>query len=153
MSRTIWLRGEGGALMEHELPLHETISDKLRQGHISRVNADGTPFALTEGEDPSPTSDGLRPKDNAVKADWVAWAVTCGAAVEEATAMTKSHLIETHGGTVPEQVGSSKLVLTDPDPVLPPGTMAGPGDRVQLEDVPPPTQVEGDVDTTLNPKK
>lgn len=152
MARTIWLRGEGGAIMEHELPLHETISDKLRQGHISRVNEDGTPFQLSEGEDPSPSAEGLRPKDTAIKADWIAWAVTCGEAVEAATAMTKAALIEQFGETIPGQVGSSKRVLTEPDPVLPPGVQAGPGLRVQLADVPPAASVEGDVDTTLEPK-
>ena len=141
MSRTIHIRGEGGAIIEMELPLHETISDKLRQGHVSRVNPDGTPFQLAEGEDPSPSVEGLRPKDNAVKADWVAWAVSCGEAVESASAMTKATLIEQFGDTVPGQVGASKRVLTEPDPLLPPGTQAGPGVRVQT-----------DVDTTLEPK-
>ncbi|MFD6432823.1 hypothetical protein [Streptomyces venezuelae] len=104
---SIHVRGEGGQVIEMDLPLPEPIQDRLTKGLIRRVNADGSPYtgsspqpastspqgsALTEGRTP-------RPAVNARKAEWVGWAVGVhGMDPEDADAMSKADLME-----LPEQ--------------------------------------------------
>lgn len=45
---TVWVRTEGGSLLEMSVPLSEPIADRLAAGQISRVNADGTPWEAVE---------------------------------------------------------------------------------------------------------
>jgi hypothetical protein len=102
---SIHVRGEGGQIIKMDLPLPESIQDRLTKGLIRRVNADGTPYtghtpqpetgersvrgsALTEGKTPRPTP-------TARKAEWVGWAVGVhGLDPEDADAMTKADLME-----------------------------------------------------------
>lgn len=48
---TIWVRGEGGSIIEMELPLPEPIGERLAKGQIVRVNEDG---GLYEPSDDDP---------------------------------------------------------------------------------------------------
>ncbi|WP_206302993.1 hypothetical protein [Streptomyces sp. WAC 01529] len=105
---SIHVRGEGGQVIEMDLPLPDAIQDRLTKGLIRRVNADGSPYtgsaphptvtaqtegqtggsALTEGRTP-------RPAVNARKAEWVGWAVGVhGMDPEDADAMSKADLME-----------------------------------------------------------
>lgn len=94
----IFVRGEGGAVFKLDLPLHETIEDRLSKGHLIRVaNADGDPYVPQDG---SPEVAGLpeeRPALNASKATWVGWAVKNGMTPDAAEALTKTDLIEKFG--------------------------------------------------------
>lgn len=93
---TIHVRGEGGSIFELALPLHEGIADRLAKGAIVRVNADGSPY--TEAADPEvPAPPTEAPAVGAPKATWVAWAVACGAVLDDAEAATKNDLIELYG--------------------------------------------------------
>lgn len=86
----IFVRGEGGSVFKLDLPLHETIEDRLHRGHLVRVaNAAGNAY---EGDTVA-----TRPALNASKADWVSWAVTQGATPDDAEAATKQDLIEQYG--------------------------------------------------------
>jgi hypothetical protein len=104
MADTIYVRGEGGAIFAMDLPLPESIQERLDRGAIQRVNADGSPYyaapapvpkaaaaqgsALTEGIVP-------RPGTRASKSDWVLWAMAVHALPEEtAEAMTLAALKE-----------------------------------------------------------
>lgn len=93
---TVHIRGEGGTQFELSLPLHESIADRLKSGHIHRVNPDGSAY---EGEaDPDvPAPPTEAPKPAAPKGDWLAWAIASGADPEEAAAATKQDLIDRHG--------------------------------------------------------
>lgn len=91
MADTIHVRGEGGSIFEIALPLHEAIADKLRRGHLTRVDADGNPV---EADDDVPAPPAERPALSATKSEWVGWAVTQGATPDDAEAMTKAGLIE-----------------------------------------------------------
>jgi len=111
MAETIYLRGEGGGIHAMDLPLPEPIEERLRKGMLHRVNADGTPYAEqppdsgSAGKRPLVPEPGQQvqgppltePAKSASKADWVGWAVICGAAPEEADGMTKADLIEKYG--------------------------------------------------------
>jgi hypothetical protein len=88
--------------MSMDLPLHETIADQLRKGHISRCDADGVDQPHIDGEDPVPGLPESRPGRNATKADWVGWAVAQGADVEEASLATKADLIDLYGSDSPK---------------------------------------------------
>lgn len=96
----IYLRGEGGVVRPHKLPLPEGIADRLAKGYIRRVNEDGTewqPEADAEHDPQQGTSVPKRPPVSAQKAAWVAWAVEQGADPDAADAMTKPDLIEKYG--------------------------------------------------------
>jgi hypothetical protein len=93
----IFVRGEGGGVFKLSLPLHETIEDRMRKGHIVQVLEDGSPLPHEDGEDLIPGLPGVRPTKNAPKAEWVGWAVAQGAEVEAAEAMTKTDLIDAYG--------------------------------------------------------
>lgn len=116
MAETIYVRGEGGAVIAMDLPLPEAIAERYERGHLVRVHSDGSPYyaagapaaaapatqgsALTSGTVP-------RPGARAGKDDWVLWAAAVhGLDVEAAEAMTKAQLQE-----LPEQ----------PNPPAPPG--------------------------------
>ncbi|MEU0761588.1 hypothetical protein ABZ351_18175 [Streptomyces microflavus] len=105
----IYVRGEGGQVIGMDLPLPESVADRLAAGTLRRVNKDGTPYGGTypvalDGVpypgDPAPDRESAltagrtpRPADRAPKAEWVAWAVGVhGYTVEEAEELTKGAL-------------------------------------------------------------
>ncbi|WP_046507100.1 hypothetical protein [Streptomyces odonnellii] len=109
MAETIYVRGEGGMVFAMDLPLPESIAERLERGQLVRVNADGSPYygapapaqgsALTEGIVP-------RPGARAGKDDWVLWAMAVHALPEDtAQGLTKAQLQE-----LPEQPGQSPSV-------------------------------------------
>jgi hypothetical protein len=93
---TIYVRGEGGSIFRLALPLHESIADRLAKGYLVQVNEDGSPYT-GEPEPSVPALPTEPPAVSAVKADWVGWAVACGATPDDAEAMTKADLIEKYG--------------------------------------------------------
>lgn len=101
MGETIYVIGEGGTPFEMDLPLPAGVAQRLERGDIRRVNADGTPYeelaepAAPAEEDPYAVK---RPADGAAKAEWIAYAVSKGATVNEANGFTKPELIELYGG-------------------------------------------------------
>lgn len=96
MAETIWVRGEGGGIHAMDLPLPESIADRLTSGQIRRVNEDGTPY-VEQQDDDVPALPAEVPAKNAPKAAWAGWAVAQGADPEQAEAMTKADLIEKYG--------------------------------------------------------
>ncbi|GAA3854238.1 hypothetical protein GCM10023084_05540 [Streptomyces lacrimifluminis] len=106
MAETIYVRGEGGAIIAMDLPLPEAIQERFDRGLIQRVNEDGTPYAVAPAPKPKPAkgsvlTEGLvpRPGFRAGKDDWVLWAMAVHALPEaDAQAMTKAQLQE-----LPEQ--------------------------------------------------
>lgn len=104
----VYIRGEGGSVFKLDLPLHETITDKLVKGTVQRVNADGSLYTESKSKKAKaasvPSTPTERPADSAIKAVWVGWAVANGATVDDADAMTKTDLIEAYGNaTLPDQ--------------------------------------------------
>jgi len=89
-----YFRGEGGTVFRLDLPVHETIAERIAKKEIHRVNEDGSPFVEAEPE-AAPAS---APPSSAPKAAWVAWAVSQGADQATAEAMTKLNLIGEYGG-------------------------------------------------------
>ncbi|MFM9643563.1 hypothetical protein [Streptomyces turgidiscabies] len=108
MAETIYVRGEGGAIIAMDLPLPEAIQERFDRGLIQRVNEDGTPYAVAPVpvRAPAPAKDSAltagqvpRPGARAGKDDWVLWAMAVHALPEaDAQAMTKAQLQE-----LPEQ--------------------------------------------------
>jgi hypothetical protein len=99
MPETIYVRGEGGGIHPMDLPLPESIADRLAKGSLRRVNEDGSPYV--EADDSAASAPGPpteRPAQSAPKAAWVGWAVTNGADPDEAEALTKTDLIDLYGG-------------------------------------------------------
>ena len=94
---TVHILGEGGGVFELSLPLHETILDRLAKGHLRRVHPDGSPYVEGERPEGVPSLPESRPALNAVKAEWVGWAVVQGLKPDEAEALTKADLIERFG--------------------------------------------------------
>lgn len=105
---TGFFRGEGGVVIEMDLPLPEVMQDKVTRGTLRRVNEDGSPVGVVSEEDTATTgneggsdlTDGVppRPAVNASKAEWVGYAVLVGEmAPDEAEAMTKQDLIDRFG--------------------------------------------------------
>lgn len=101
----IHLLGEGGSIFKMDLPLHEVIEEKLRKGHVRRVNEDGSHYEAPADDDAAgdgvPTLPGTKPAVNAAKIDWVGWAVACGATPDDAESMTKTDLIEKYSTATP----------------------------------------------------
>ena len=97
----IFIRGEGGGIHKLDLPLHEAIAGRMRSGHIQRVNEDGSPIVVGDGESSVPGLVDAVPAKSAVKADWVSWAVRCGADPDDAQAATKQDLIDFYANKVP----------------------------------------------------
>lgn len=89
-----YFRGEGGTVFKLDLPIHETIAERIAKKEIHRVNEDGTPYVEAEPEAAAASA----PPANAPKATWVDWAVSQGAGRSEAEAMTKLNLIGEYGG-------------------------------------------------------
>lgn len=89
MAKTWFIREGEGTVFELSLPLHEDIVFRLHKGYLRRVNKDGSDY--TERAERS------RPAVNAAKTEWVAWAVHCGCAPDDADVATKSDLIEKYG--------------------------------------------------------
>jgi hypothetical protein len=109
-TETIYVRGEGGGIHAMDLPLPEPIEERLRKGMLARVNEDGSPYTGDDEESrPLVPESGqqteapplTQPAKAAAKADWVGWAVVCGADPEEADGMTKADLIEKYGTPQP----------------------------------------------------
>jgi hypothetical protein len=114
---TVFILGEGGSVFEMSLPLHETIADKLAKGHLRRVaDRDGTPYVEGDRPDGVPGLPESRPAINAVKAEWVGWAVVQGLTPDEAEGLTKTDLIERFGA------GQEPVV----EPVIEPDTPVEP---------------------------
>lgn len=131
MADTIHILGEGGAVFELALPLHETITDRLASGHLRRVQADGSPYVESDLPTGVPSLPESRPALNAVKADWVGWAVVQGMAPDDAEAATKQDLIERFGTTSePEKRAEDKADDDKPagDEAGTNGTEGAPGD-------------------------
>ncbi|WP_086809820.1 hypothetical protein [Streptomyces reticuliscabiei] len=103
-TETIYVRGEGGGIHPMDLPLHESVQQRLDKGQLVRVNADGSHYmgAPPPVQEPAPVKgSGLvpRPGARAGKDDWVLWAMAVHALPEgDAQAMTKAQLQE-----LPEQ--------------------------------------------------
>lgn len=97
MADSIHVRGEGGMVIEMDLPLPDHIQGRLNTGHIRRCNPDGSPWRPADGDEigAAPTKP---PGARASKAEWVAWAVACGATPDEAEGQTRQDLIEAYGG-------------------------------------------------------
>jgi len=108
MAETIYIRGEGGGIHAMDLPLHESVQDRLSRGLIQRINADGSHYmgAPAPVQEPAPAKASAltggqvpRPGARAGKDDWVLWAAAVhGLSTEAAQAMTKGQLQE-----LPEQ--------------------------------------------------
>lgn len=108
MAETIHIRGEGGGIHAMDLPLPESVQDRLSRGLIQRVNADGSHYmgAPAPVQEPAPARGSApasgqvpRPGARAGKDDWVLWAMAVHALPEaDAQAMTKAQLQE-----LPEQ--------------------------------------------------
>lgn len=83
-------RGEGGQVIGMDLPLDETMQDKVTKGYLKRVNEDGTPYV--EADEPEQAR---RPALNAAKPEWVGYAVKAlGMDPDDAEAATKQDLID-----------------------------------------------------------
>lgn len=102
------LRAPSGVVIDHTLPLHETIAHQWRNGELQRVDDggdlwEGNEYDLsgaygtdaevrqgTDGEDEVPA----RPADTAPKKAWQDYAVAVKACTEdEAAGMTRADLI------------------------------------------------------------
>ncbi|GGV13611.1 hypothetical protein [Streptomyces spectabilis] len=104
MAETIYLRGEGGGIHAMDLPLHESIQQRLERGQLRRVNADGSPLAAEQApagpaDDSTPDADPAapsgRPPVNAPKADWISYIVAQGQlSFDDAANLTKADLID-----------------------------------------------------------
>ncbi|MFI2367299.1 hypothetical protein [Streptomyces sp. NPDC018833] len=91
-----------------DLPLHESVEQRLARGQLTRVNPDGSSYhGSTEGQaaaaapdDPDsapqePAAAGDRPAVNAPKADWIAYVVRTGRlSADDAANYTKADLID-----------------------------------------------------------
>lgn len=53
MADTIFVRGEGGAVFQMDLPLSEPIQQRFNAGHIVRVNPDGSPWEEPASDAPA----------------------------------------------------------------------------------------------------
>ena len=91
-----YFRGEGGTVFRLDLPVHETISERIAKKEIHRVNEDGTPYVEADPE--AESAPATAPAASASKAAWVEWAVSQGADRVAAEAMTKLNLIGEYGG-------------------------------------------------------
>lgn len=96
--------GEGGSIIEMDLPLAEGIAQRVEKGAIVRVaNADGDPYEPPESPQGDSALDQVAmyapPQPSASKAAWVGYAVRHGGMTAEgADALTKNDLVERYGG-------------------------------------------------------
>ncbi|MEU2077107.1 hypothetical protein [Streptomyces sp. NPDC013489] len=98
MAETIYVRGEGGAVIAMDLPLPESIQERYDRGLLQRVHSDGSPWAPAAAQTPAadtPPDGPARPGATARKPEWAAWAVAVHAmSPEEADALTLAQLKE-----------------------------------------------------------
>ena len=99
----VFLRGEGGVVTAHDIPLHWAIEKRLTKGYLVRVaNAAGDHYEPASADEvgAAPVE---RPAINASKSAWVAWAVAESKrrgepiSADTADASTKQDLIEKYG--------------------------------------------------------
>jgi len=105
MPETIYIRGEGGGVHAMDLPLHESVQERLAKGQLIRVNPDGSPYTglAQEAVAAPPTT---RPSKAAPKAEWVGWAVTVHQLTpDNAEAMTKQDLTDLPDQPAPQASG------------------------------------------------
>lgn len=107
----VFIRGEGGSVFKLDLPLHETIEERLLKGYLTRVNEDGSSYV--EGQDEVPALPIERPALSASKATWVGWAVHEGMTPDDAEALTKTDLIERFGAA-PKTAETTTEVVAEP---------------------------------------
>lgn len=100
-AETAFFRGEGGVVIEMDLPLKEVMQDKVTRGTLRRVNEDGTPWVdpaePAAAEQGSDLTNGVppRPAVNASKAEWIGYAVNVlEMSPDDAEAATKQDLID-----------------------------------------------------------
>lgn len=91
-----YFRGEGGTVFKMDLPVHETIAERIAKKEIHRVNEDGSPYVETQAE--AEAEQASAPPSSAPKAAWVEYAVSQGADQAAAESMTKLNLIGEYGG-------------------------------------------------------
>lgn len=104
----IFVRGEGGSVFKMDLPLHESIEERLAKGYLIRVaNADGDPYDPNAASTQTPAPPTERPALSAAKSVWVAWAGVQGLNLEEAEVLTKDDLIERYGKDPAAPAGSA----------------------------------------------
>jgi hypothetical protein len=116
MADSIHVRGEGGTIIEMDLPLPSHIAKRIISGQIQRVNADGSPFVPDPevaddlghkpGTIPAPGQivPGLpttEPPRNAAQPVWAGWAVVRGADPEVANGLSRAELIEKYATPAP----------------------------------------------------
>ncbi|MET9516392.1 hypothetical protein [Streptomyces sp. NPDC002994] len=107
-TESMHVRGEGGQVIKMDLPLAESVADRLTKGYLRRVNADGSPYVEADPSTASAEAGGspARPGKNAPKGEWVGWAAAVhGLEPDVAEGMTKADLAD-----LPEQP-----VAEDPD--------------------------------------
>lgn len=111
MSRSAWFRGEGGSLLEFDLPLTEHYAAQERQGRLIRVNPDGSAWsdapefesdedrkAREDAEDQERPIGPVKPSRADTKAQWVDYAeLSSDLSHDELQAMTKAQLVERFG--------------------------------------------------------
>lgn len=121
MPETIYVRGEGGAILAMDLPLPEGIAERYAAGLLVRVHSDGSPYTPPAARTPAPQDPGPggadpdpepsppgdtpapvteapranRPGINAPKSEWIAYVVAAGLhSAEDAANYTKADLID-----------------------------------------------------------
>lgn len=111
----VFIRGEGGSTFKLDLPLHETIEERLLKGYLTRVNEDGS--AYVEGHDDVQSLPTERPALSASKGTWVGWAVHEGMTPDDAEALTKTDLIEKFAAPAktPEELADEEAAKTAAD--------------------------------------
>lgn len=115
MAESIYVRTEGGSILEMDLPLPEPIQQRFDAGLIVRVEKDGDPWtgkperepaqeseedrkAREDAEDEKRPIGPVKPAQNASKAQWVDYAeLSSDKSHDELQAMTKAELIERFG--------------------------------------------------------
>lgn len=115
----VFIRGEGGAVFKLDLPLHESVEERLLKGYLVRVaDAEGNPYV--EGGSTIAEPPAERPTIGAGKKVWVGWAVAESArrgnpiTPDAAEALTKDDLIERYG-TTPAAAPAEPDVTDNPD--------------------------------------
>jgi hypothetical protein len=106
MGESIHVLGEGGSVFTMDLPLPESIVQRLDTGQLRRVNADGSTFQEKEPEAEARTA---RPSQSEPKAAWIGYAVTVlGLSHDDAAALTKQDLIDRANAADTENSGDGE---------------------------------------------
>lgn len=105
----VYLKAPNSVVIGFSLPLHDTIAEQWKLGHLQRVTEDGgpwegdpfdlggTPATVPAAEDPNGTEDAepVRPADGAPVKAWREYAAALGAcSEEEAAGMSRGDLIK-----------------------------------------------------------